>query len=119
MSTAASVFSDRATSAQSAGTETSSTIWTVGGYRELVFLVAASSVSGTLPILDVKVQTSDTNTSTATWYDLSPVQKVQLTSATNKALRVTEFGKYVRTSRTVSGVGTPTVTYTIQLVAKT
>ena len=118
MSRATRNFPVRSSSAQGAGTEYSA--WQhVEAYSELTVLVDATAVSGTGPILSVTVQTSSTNTATAVDCDLYPVKRIQISSVTGKAMTLTGFGKYVRTKGVVEGSGTPTVTHTIGIEAKT
>lgn len=119
MSRAVRILADRASSAQGAGTETSGTIWRVDEYSELTVMVNATAVSGTGPQLEVTLQTSDTNTASALWHDLLPPERFVVASVEGAAFTRAGFGKYVRTKRTVTGASTPTVTYTIQISAKT
>ncbi len=118
MSRATRLFPVRSSSAQGAGTENSEWIL-VEPYSELTVQVDVTAVSGTGPVLSVTIQVASTNTGTVLDCDLYPVRRIQISSVTGKAMTLTGFGKYVRTVGVVDGSGTPTVTHTIGIEAKT
>jgi len=118
MSRATRNFPVRSSSAQELGTEYSA--WQhVEAYSELTVLVDATAVSGTGPVLSVTVQTSSTNAGTVLDCDLYPVKRIQVSAVEGRAMTLTGFGKYIRTKGVVEGSGTPTVTHTIEIEAKT
>jgi len=87
----------------------------IGGYKEAVVTLNVTAASGTVPTLDVKIQTSDDGGTT--WFDLPGVAFAQVTAATTKALQITNFGDTIRAVSTITGT-TPSFTYAIKLVAK-
>jgi hypothetical protein len=84
-------------------------------FLEAVALLNVTAVSGTSPTLDVKFQTSDDGSD---WYDLGS-SFTQATGITKPAaLKLTNFGRYVRAVYTLGGSASPSVTFTLKLVAK-
>lgn len=87
----------------------------LGPFDESIVLLNVTAASGTGPTLDVKIQTSDDNSD---WYDLGSSFS-QITAVSKPAaLKLTNFGKYIRAVYTIGGTS-PSFTFTIKLVSKT
>lgn len=87
----------------------------VSNFAEMVALLDVTAASGTSPTLDVKFQTSDNGTD---WFDLPSDAFTQSTAGVKKALKLSNFGRYVRASYTIGGTS-PSFTFSLRLVAKT
>lgn len=98
----------RTTSGQSSGVD-------VGPFDEAILLLNVTAASGTSPTLDIKIQTSHDNSD---WYDTGTAFTQITATSKPSALKVTNFGKYVRAAWTIGGTS-PSFTFSLQMVAKT
>lgn len=107
-----SVFTLKASGAVTATGQSAGVL--LDAFLEAFAALDVTVVSGTTPILDVKVQTSDDNID---WYDAGSAF-AQITAASKPAvLKLTNFGNYVRAVWTIGGT-TPSFTFSLKLVAK-
>lgn len=83
-------------------------------YEGLV-LAKVTAASGTNPTLAIKVETSPDN---ATWFDLPGGAFAQITGAGQYALKIDNFGKYIRLAYTLGGTN-PSFTFSVHFVGKT
>lgn len=86
-----------------------------GDVREGLLLVEVSAVSGTSPTLDVKLQTSPDG---ASWFDLPGGALAQITASGNYALKVANFGRFIRVAYSIGGT-TPSFAFKATFVGKT
>lgn len=82
-------------------------------YRSGFFELRISNVSGTLPTLDVVIQTSQDNTN---WKDLYAFDRQEVVATVLYGVpNDTEwgFGNYLRINYTIGGSATPTFTFSV------
>lgn len=83
-----------------------------GSFTEIRGLVLdVTAASGTNPTLDVRVETSDDNT---TWRTISSF--AQATTVTNEHKEFGPLGRYVRIAWTIAGTATPSFTFSVGIL---